>query len=526
MDKIINDLIREIPAIENYKHRPLISILKYIDIVSNGNKGFIELSDSEELSQKLLKKGFYNEKIDNLLTALKLINSSFNKSGNDAFTNLDLADSIVDEYEIIYGWHPKNKFLFPCNRYGNFSLKVIIKLMNSSIMKEFIEDDYNRFKYILENQIYIVDEKSVNNFIYLLLTDIGSEFKNNIFTGEFLYDKFVKHAQNEWGINCGNRFTAVFCEPNYIEFNARKKNIRSSTNVYVYQKYALKSVYFSDVVACLMPANWMKTNSNKLQNLSEFRIRIKISNHIRKINYYDIDNNYVNKNKFLMNCGGLSYIIYDSSYTGYCNVNNIMVNLSKIDIIPTNDENLELIYFVKDYCNNNGSLKIIYDGSSGCLKSDDNRLHYEMDIKNNTKVITSIYSTNFYGNINNGAMFCDSENLGYFEKKNLKKWKVLLPETCTSAGKGLSSNMIISKPGELYTNTFGVFIVKTEESANSLVSYLKTDFVNTIISEIKIKNHINKHILEYIPNIPLDRIWSSQSILEYLNISKDILKTK
>ena len=521
MDNILEDLIKEIPAIFKYKDRPLLSILKYIDIVSNGDKGFIELSESEDLSKNYLRKGFYEGKIDNMLPALELINNSFNKSCNDRYSNLELVDSIINQYEIIYEWKPEDKFLFPCNRYGNFALKVIIKLMNSEKMKEFIDNDYERYKFIIENQIYVVDEKSVNNFIYLLLTDIGCEFKRNIFTGEFLYDKFVKHSENEWGIK---KFTATFCDPEYIDSSIRK-NLRSTTSAYIYHKYILKSIYFSNIVNCITPANWMQTNSNKLKFLSSFRNKLKLGNHIRYINYLNLNNQNVKNDDFIVNSGGLSKFLYDFSYKGECCIDDEMVDLSKIDVIPTNSKNLELIYILNDYCKNNSSLKSIYDGLSGCLKSNDSRLHSEEieDVKN-IKIITSNHSTNFYGKRNIGYMFCSYGNLHYFEKKNLNKWKVLIPETCTSAGKGLSSNMIISGPQELYTNTFGVFIVNSEEEAKSLVSYLKTDLVDIIISELKIKNHINKHIMEYIPNVPLDRIWDSKSIFKYLNIPENLFK--
>lgn len=521
MDRILEDLVKEIPSINKYKNRPFLSILKYIDMAANGGKGFIELSHSEDLSKKYLKKGFFADKSEFILKALEVINNSFNKSGNDKFTNLDLVEDMIKEYEDIYGWHPNDKYLFPCNRYGNFSIKVIIRLMNSKEMKDFIEDEFLRYKHIIENQIYIVDEKPVNNFIYKILTDIGCEFDDNIFTGEFLYNKFIEFTKSECGFD-KSKFTATFCDPDFVD-STSIGSLRSSTSPFIYQKYVLKSIFFSKIVVCLTPANWMQTNSIKLKPLSDFRSKIKSGNNLRKITYLDTYNKYVKNDIITINNGGLSYFIYEINYNGPCFIGKKMIDLSKIDIIPTSLENLELIYFVNEYCKINGSLKGIYDGLSGCLKSNDKRLCKE-EFGNDIKVITSKYSTNFYGDKNSGVMFCDSKKLSYIESKNLNSWKVLIPETCSSAGKGLSSNMILSEPGELYTNTFGVFVVNDEKSANSLISYLKTDFVENIISKLKIKNHINKHILDYLPIIPLDRKWNSLDILRYINAPVKIIE--
>ena len=78
MNNIFKDIANEIPSIINEKKRPILTILKYIDILTNKGKGFIKLDESEDLN-KLLKRSFFDGKPDNLLTALNIINSSFNK---------------------------------------------------------------------------------------------------------------------------------------------------------------------------------------------------------------------------------------------------------------------------------------------------------------------------------------------------------------------------------------------------------------------------------------------------------------
>jgi len=505
---ILYNLVREIPGLRGMTNNG--QILKYIDIVYNGDpnditSGNIELVDKEDLKE-LLQMGFYEGKIKKILPALNVINNSFNKKNLSRFTNLDLADNLVNKYGKIYGWHPTDKFLFPCNRYGNFAIKVIIKLMNSKSMKKFIKDEYQRYKYIIENQICITEEGAVNNFIYTLLVDNGKQFSNKIFSGNFLKsNKLTK-----------NKFTAIFIDPEYI--SSIPKRCDSSTYDYTYQDFILKSTEYSDVVVGITPANWMQTNSSKLKKLINFRNYIKEGNHLKLINYYDLNSDYVNDN-FLSNNGGISTFIYDKNHNGECFMFDKIVDLSKLDIIPTKIDNLELLYFLKDFCAKNGSLNDIFDGSCGSLRTKDTRL-FSRSRSNSAAIRVSKRSKDRYGVKGREFLFCDNNALKQCELKNKDKWKVLVAETCSSAGKGLSSNISVSNPGELYTNSFGVFIVDSKNSAESLVSYLKTEFVNETIGKFKIKNHINRDILKYIPKVPLNIKWTNSGVKKYLKIDK------
>ena len=63
-------------------------------------------------------------------------------------------------------------------------------------------------------------------------------------------------------------------------------------------------------------------------------------------------------------------------------------------------------------------------------------------------------------------------------------------------------------------------ITNSKNEAKSLVSYLKTSFADKLLSIRKIKNHITKDNLKWIPNVPLDRLWTNEELFKYFKLTK------
>ena len=88
-----------------------------------------------------------------------------------------------------------------------------------------------------------------------------------------------------------------------------------------------------------------------------------------------------------------------------------------------------------------------------------------------------------------------------------------------------AANVVIRRakcrtPTEIYTDSYISFRVNSEGEAESLLSYLKTDFVNHMLSIRKISQDICENTCKWIPLVPLDRIWSDDKVCEYLKIDK------
>jgi hypothetical protein len=448
-----------------------------------------------DLSRNFLKYGYYDGKDKMLLTAYNSILKYFTEI---KFTQFDIAKEQIDEYEKLYGWNPKDKFLFPSNNFGIYSLMVIHRLMNSESMQAFIKDDFQRYKFIIERQIFITDKSPINNFIYHILVDIGREFENNIFTGDFLSYNFDNYMHN-LGIK---KFTAVFCDPEYIEMTKYKKR----SNQYIYHKYALKAIECSNKLVFLSPSRWLQTTSSELNYLKKFREKLRTSKHIRLIKTYNINST---KDKNLINNGGLSYFIYDEAYIGKCSINGIPVDTSKFDIILTDGR---FAKFIEKISKNTVSILDRYISScwSG-IKSNDKRLsekgYFKVHVSNRKN--------------KNGHLWIKEDYIKFRYPINLYSWKVFIPETVSLSSKGFAKDFRIGMPYDVCTETFCGFITQTEDESISLISYLKTNFANKLISIRKIKNHINKETLKWLPSVPLDRIWTNEEICDYFRLTKE-----
>ncbi len=254
ISNIIKGLTRDFPILtsdeipEKLKHsiendslggRNMLLVLKCII----NELGYDKL---EDLIRYHLKDNFFNGKVDNLLTAYNIINNCLSET---KISSVEIINSHLDNYEKIYGWHPNGKYLIPNNGYGHITIMLINRLMKSPVMCSFITDELQRYKYIIENQIYTTDFNARNNFIYLTLINTGLDFKHKNYYGDFLSDNFETYKETTWNIN---KFTAIFCEP-----PIKDENKRSKTHSYIYHKWIIKAENYSDRIIGITPGRWL-----------------------------------------------------------------------------------------------------------------------------------------------------------------------------------------------------------------------------------------------------------------------------
>ena len=469
-------------------------VLSIINITNN-NGTLLKLRET-------LKNAYYQGKINSFNDALQ----DFYELFPDLYTDLNIVREQIEDYEKNYQWSPEDRFLFPANGLGNYALLVIFKLMNSKNVIEKIPNDVRRYKHILENQIFVVDKKAINNFCFAATVDIGNEFNKNIFTGDFLSTKFDRLVDTKWGY-----FTAVFGTPIFSERNIIEKR---STN-FIYHKYILKSIEIARITMLLTPSRWFQTKSGDFKYLKKFRENMMKSNKISWLNYIPMDPDPEHT-------GGLSYFIYDNEYEyeGRCHYKNSnkVIDLNKLDIILTDIRCYSLINKVKSCY----PLTIRYIPSSWAgIKTTDNRLFPERINEADIKVYVSPTSqhTLYDKKERKGYMWISDGYLMYRRPHGLDKWKVFTGETATAAGRGFTDRFRIAEPGEIFTQTFCGFYTNTEVEANNLISYLRTNFVNKLISMRKIKNHINDDTLAWVPMVPLDREWNNELVETYFKLT-------
>lgn len=88
-----------------------------------------------------------------------------------------------------------------------------------------------------------------------------------------------------------------------------------------------------------------------------------------------------------------------------------------------------------------------------------------------------------------------------FEHENLRKWKVIVPR---ANGKGLLgeplSSPVVIAPNQGYTQTFlGIGAFDSEIEANNLLKYVKSKFLRTMLSVLKVDQHNERETWAKVP---------------------------
>jgi len=516
MIDIIKNLVRKYPQLETDLSSPLNkSALKGLATLDVTKITFLETYFLMQILKKdygILKtistiggKSYTEGKIDVLEHLLENMHKYF--KSNSKYTSLDTISKQLDKYENIYGWKIDDKFLFPANNFGNYAIMVIIRLMKSHNMIASIPDEIKRYKYIIENQIYTTDSDADNNFGYAAIIDIGNEFEKNIYSGDFLKLRFKNYMENVWKIT---KFSATFCDPPYIDISITNRG-PGSTAAYIYDKYIAEANKISNVTVMLTPSRWLQTdNSRNLNKLIKLRKDIILSNKLRIVESFPPDK----KNKDDFSNGGTSYFIHDNNYSGNCNINGVHVSLQKDDIILIDGNFSKLVTKLVNNPNFSSiNNRLLTSSWSGIITNNE----YLSPIKNNEddlKVYVSVRK--------------NKEKFEWFPKTRLRNnlihlnsWKVFTPETATTSGKGFSTTFHIGEPNEVCNQTFNMFIVDSKIEAESLVSYLKTNFANKLLGIRKIKNHISKESLSYLPNVPLNKVWCDEDLYKHFKLTQE-----
>lgn len=117
------------------------------------------------------------------------------------------------------------------------------------------------------------------------------------------------------------------------------------------------------------------------------------------------------------------------------------------------------------------------------------------------------------------------ERIRYIEEAEVKQtertWKIV---TARANGKKKCFGfMCVSKPEEIYTDSYVAFRVKNEQEGKSLMSYLRCKLPNYVLGIRKITHDINTNTVKWIPIVPLDREWTDKQVFEYFDLDQNLL---
>jgi hypothetical protein len=149
------------------------------------------------------------------------------KQNAEVSTPYKLRNEMLDRFPVEFWTYPKKVFE-PCSGKGGFIIDIINRFMDG--LSEYIQDENERYKLILEQCLYFADINSQNIFICNLLINPHDEYTTNYYHGNTL----ELDIKQEWKID---KFDAVIGNPPYQNQSGNKG--KGNT---LWDKFVIKSL--------------------------------------------------------------------------------------------------------------------------------------------------------------------------------------------------------------------------------------------------------------------------------------------
>lgn len=111
----------------------------------------------------------------------------------------------------------------------------------------------------------------------------------------------------------------------------------------------------------------------------------------------------------------------------------------------------------------------------------------------------------------------------------IDKWKVMLPAAYGERGKGpflVIGKPFVAKPGSACTMTYIVAgIYETHAEAANAEAYLRTRFARFLICARKISQHMTADRFQFVPDLPMDRLWTDIDLFARYGLSDAEVKS-
>lgn len=412
----LEDIIENITADEKtmllYTLKQRIIIKDSIDDIHLFNliyNGIIHLKNDQQLSGgnisdinkqiHLRKHKLYNITEPDKL--LEFINENLKpknidkKTRGEVFTPMTLVNEMLDTLPESVWINKDLKWLDPTAGMGNFPVAVYMRLMKS--LKEFIKDEENRRKHILENMLYMVELDKKNVFMMKKIF-CGKKYKLNIFEGSFIdFKHFTK-------VDIELNFNIILGNPPF-QYEEENKQAQPIWHLFIKRSYE-ELLKDEGYLLFVHPSGWrdidgitrfiynyIKENNLIYLSMTSFKESQKIFSGVStNFDYYLVQNIKTNNNITIIS--DIDNINNDKS-------KEYKIDLNNWDFIPSGNFNK-----FKKILTKNNNVKILHDRSM-----------YGTDKKNTNKIKNNIFkypicnTINKDGNIN----FIYSNNIdGHF----------------------------------------------------------------------------------------------------------------
>ncbi len=393
------------------------------------------------------------------------------KKFGEVMTDLNLVKHILSRIPEEDFKDPNKTFIDFANGTGVFPLVVIYKLMQG--LEDLIPDPEERYKHIIENQIYVSEIQPKNMFLYMCLVDPHDEYKLNIYTGSSLEDgskgqsaKFRNHMKNVWK---RDKFDYGIGNPPF--------------NQMIDMKFVRLSYDLCDVTCIVHPSTWLLDEKGKQKAFIETKELVK--DHLESIELFNGNGifsvslfvpcviTYINKNKIVK--GIKCYDKINNTELEYDNISQIN-KFSNLSIYP----NIKNKIMSHSLINNLSSRMIKYD-------------------KNNTSSNDSF----FYVNI--------SRIRGHVD---LKSSTTMLKDDFYT---------IVTKDSKVEMRPIKSLYFKFEDNflANNFLHFLKTKFCRFSLSLYKNASYLDRGEMKAIPWLDFTKEWTDEKLYEEFNLTEE-----
>lgn len=420
---------------------------------------FIQAKDDKNELSKLIDKYLIPQELEK-------------KKNAEVSTPYKLRQEMLDIMPVEF-WTKKQKVFEPCSGKGGFLIDIVHRFQTHSNLT---------YKEIVEECIYFSDINDTNIYINKLLLDPNNEYKLNYNLG----DTLKLNIKEKWNLE---GFDAVIGNPPYST-NPSNPNTTPIYNLFI--EYLINNCQY---LIFVIPSRWFSGGKglDKFRKFMINRTDIKLIKHEENAKLWF--GNYIEIK------GGVNYFLKNNKYKGNCEFNSVEYNLNKYDCIY----NTKYHKFIDKFSNYENITKL-YKGRFFKIETNDKKL---LDGGNIICYVSHLKSKNRIKYINE-----------YNFNENNTFWKVITTRAAFKAHSGFGEKFIL-KPNEIHTGSYISFKVNSEYEADSLKSYLNCKLANYMLSIKKISQDINEKTCEFIPLVPLNKIWSDKLIYEHFNLSID-----
>lgn len=171
------------------------------------------------------------------------------KSVGEVQTPQTLVNQILDTIPEHVWSDPNLKWLDNSTGTGMFMACVIERLMDGLV--EYEPNDEKRYKYIVEEMIYVAELQAKNIFLYMTAFDPKDEYAMNVYCGSFLDEDFNRHAKDVWGVE---KFSCVVMNPPYQTCQEGNKKTQPLWHLFV--EKSLSVLVEGGYMAAVHPSGW------------------------------------------------------------------------------------------------------------------------------------------------------------------------------------------------------------------------------------------------------------------------------